>query len=223
MIQVLLASASPARFATLQSAGVTPLVEVSDVDEDAVIAELLATTPDAPPQRIVLELARAKATAVASSDQAAAKRADVLVACDSMLEIDGEVVGKPRSADVAIERWRRMRGNNGVLHTGHWVVDLRNRPDTDEVSAADTLVRSVGATESTTVHFADLSDAEIEAYVATGEPLQVAGGFTVDGQGGAFVRAIEGDYHNVVGISLPLVRGLFAQVGINWTDCWSTI
>ena len=135
----------------------------------------------------------------------------MVLGCDSVLELDGEVHGKPRDAAEAVERWRRMRGRAGTLHTGHW---LRDERSADEGGTSATL----GATASTTVHFARLSDAEVDAYVATGEPLRVAGAFTVDGLGGAFVESIEGDHHNVVGLSLPLLRELLAEVGVGWFD-----
>ena len=131
-----------------------------------------------------------------------------------MLELDGETHGKPADAAAATQRWRRMRGRSGVLHTGHWLVDLRD--DADGGSGA-----TLGAVSSTTVHFADVSDEEIDAYVATGEPLDVAGAFTTDGLGGAFVRGIEGDHHTVVGVSLPVLRELLAECGVRWTDLWS--
>ena len=124
-----------------------------------------------------------------------------------MLELDGEAFGKPHDPDEATRRWQAMRGRSGVLHTGHCLRDSV----TGNVAAA---------TASTTVHFADVTDDEIAAYVATGEPLHVAGAFTVDGLGGAFVTGIEGDHHNVVGISLPLVRDLLAELGHSWTDLW---
>ena len=141
---------------------------------------------------------------------------DVLVVgCDSVLELDGEVHGKPGNPDVARERWRRMRGRSGVLHTGHWVVDTRDLQDGGSGA-------TLGAVSSTTVHFARPSDAEIDAYVATGEPLAVAGAFTIDGLGGAYVRGIEGDHHGVVGISLPLLRELLGETGIAWHTLWRT-
>jgi len=200
-----LASASPARLATLRSAGFDPIVVVSGVDEDAVLADALAasggtlTHADA-----VLVLAKAKAEDVASRASGG-----LVLGCDSMLEFDGEIIGKPGDAATAAARWRAMRGRTGVLHSGHWLVDCR------EGRAGAT-----GATASTTVHFADLSDAEIDAYVATGEPLSVAGGFTVDGLGGSFIESIEGDHHNVVGVSLPLVRRLLTARGVSVTELW---
>jgi septum formation protein len=201
--RLLLASASPGRLATLRRAGVEPLVQVSGVDEEL----FLTTTPGTPaPAEAALLLARAKAEAVAPTV------ADVVVVgCDSVLELDGVVHGKPSDAAEATERWRAMRGRSGVLHSGHWVVDRRTA---DQRGAT-------GAVASTTVHFADVTDDEIGAYVATGEPLHVAGGFTIDGLGGAFVEGVEGDHHNVVGLSLPLLRRLLADLGVRWTDLWS--
>lgn len=201
-VHLVLASASPARLDTLRRAGLAPRVVVSDVDEDAVVAALAA--PPSPADH-ALVLAQAKAHAVADRLRGEGDTAGLVLGCDSVLELDGEVHGKPGSPRVAVERWRRMRGRSGVLHTGHAVIDLATG-------------REVRRTGSTTVHFADLSDAEIEAYVATGEPLWVAGSFTIDGIGGAFVRGIEGDVHNVVGVSLPLLRELFAELGVAWFD-----
>ncbi|WP_285883997.1 nucleoside triphosphate pyrophosphatase [Georgenia satyanarayanai] len=200
-VRLVLGSASPARLATLRAAGLDPEVHVSAVDEPAL---LRAAGEDATPADQVLLLARAKARDVAPTERDA-----VVVGCDSMLELDGEVHGKPADAAEAVARWRRMRGRSGVLHTGHWLVDTR------EATAPE-----AGAVSSTTVHFADLSDAEIDAYVATGEPLVVAGAFTVDGLGGPFVTRIEGDHHGVVGISLPLLRTLLAELGVPITDLW---
>jgi len=196
-LPLVLASQSPARLSTLRSAGVEPSVIVSHVDEDAILASLPAGTEAA---EAVLALARAKAEAVAAMHATAA----LVLGCDSMLEFGGEILGKPGDAATATSRWRAMRGRTGVLHTGHWIADSR----------ADALPRGVGATSSTTVHFASLTDAEIDAYVATGEPLNVAGAFTVDGLGGPYVESIEGDYHGVVGVSLPLLRRLLGELGV---------
>ena len=196
-MRLVLASASPARLATLRSAGVEPVVIVSGVDESQV--------EGVPPAELALQLAELKCAAVAERDSLPD---DALVlGCDSVLELDGQALGKPRDADDAATRWRRMRGRSGVLHTGHSLRDTASG-------------RVAAATASTTVHFAEVTDAEIAAYVATGEPLAVAGAFTVDGLGGAFVTGIEGDHHNVVGLSLPLVRELTAELGRSWTDLW---
>lgn len=198
MHALILASASPARLATLRSAGIEPTVVVSGVDESQVVG--------LPPAELARRLAELKGAAVAA--RAETPRGALVLGCDSVLELDGEALGKPADADDAVRRWRSMRGRSGVLHTGH--------------SLGDTATgRVAAATASTTVHFADLTDDEITAYVATGEPLQVAGAFTVDGLGGAFVTGIEGDFHNVVGVSLPLLRDLVAELGHSWTDLWA--
>jgi septum formation protein len=200
-VRFVLASASPARLQTLQSAGIEPEVLVSGVDEDAI------TAPS--PAELVQALARAKATAVAD-----AQTGGVLVlGCDSMLEFDGQVLGKPASAAEAVARWKRMRGRSGVLHTGHTLLDVGSSRTN---SAADPAAAE--AVASTTVYFAQPSDDEIEAYVATGEPLAVAGAFTIDGLGGWFVDRVEGDHHNVVGLSLPLLRKLILDLGYTLSD-----
>jgi len=206
--RLVLASASPARRATLIAAGVDPIVVVSGVDEDAVVARYGVTeAPD-----VALVLAKAKAEDVATTVEADEAPADgaLVLGCDSVLELGGEVHGKPADAAMAIARWQQMRGGSGVLHTGHWLIDAR------EDGGGGTL----GAVASTTVHFAKLSDDEIVAYVATGEPLAVAGGFTLDGLGGAYVTGIEGDHHSVVGVSLPLLRDLLGEVGVSWHQLW---
>jgi septum formation protein len=205
--RLLLASASPARLSTLRAAGVDPLVRVSTIDEPAALAAAGISAPDEVP----LFLASRKASDVAAS----VEEPDVVVlGCDSVLDFEGEALGKPDSAADAVARWRRMRGKTGVLRTGHWLIDTR---DDEEGGTGG----SVGASSETVVHFAKITDAEIDAYVATGEPLHVAGAFTIDGRGGAFVRGIEGDHHGVVGVSLPLLRELLAELAVEWTDLWS--
>lgn len=205
MAQLLLASASPARSATLTAAGVAHAIQVSDVDEDAVLAAARADRGQLSVADCVLLLARAKAEAVAAG--VAGPDGPIVLGADSLLEYDGEPMGKPGTASLAIQRWRRIRGSEGVLNTGHWLC----LPDG----------RSIGAASRTTVQFADISDEEIEAYVATGEPLQVAGGFTIDGLGAAFITGVQGDPHAVVGISLPLLRDLLGSAGIPWISLWS--
>ena len=198
MTTLVLASQSPARLATLRSAGVEPVVIVSGVDESQL--------DGLPPAELALQLAELKCAAVSGRDDLPVGA--LVLGCDSVLDLDGAAFGKPDDAEDAVRRWRAMRGRSGVLRTGH--------------SLRDTATGRVAAeTASTTVHFADLGDDEIAAYVATGEPLVVAGAFTVDGLGGAFVTGIEGDHHNVVGVSLPLVRDLVAELGHSWPDLWT--
>jgi septum formation protein len=188
---LILASASPARLETLRRAGIEPEVIVSGVDEDVISA--------GSPAELALTLAAAKMAAVRDrlNDPA------LVLGCDSVLEVDGTAFGKPGSADVAAERWRAMRGRSGLLHTGHSL----GGPD-----------RVTQCTVTTTVHFADATDAEIDAYCATGEPSVVAGSFTIDGLGGWFVRGVEGDPHNVVGVSLPVLRDLLREQGFELAD-----
>jgi len=210
-VPLVLASASPARLATLVRAGIDPVVLVSGVDEDAVVARYGVTDP----QDVALVLAKAKAEQVAGQlderdDPGSTPDGALVLGCDSVLELDGEVHGKPVDAEQAISRWKRMRGGSGVLHTGHWLIDGR-----DDGSGG-----TIGAVASTTVHFADLTDDEIAAYVATGEPLAVAGAFTLDGLGGGYVTGIEGDPHNVIGVSLPLLRDLVRELGVDWHRLW---
>jgi len=195
VIPFVLASASPARLATLRAAGVEPSVVVSDVDESQVTG--------LSPRDLAQRLAELKCAAVADE----VGSAHLVLGCDSVLELDGEALGKPGDPDEAVRRWRAMRGRTGLLHTGHCLRD----------TADD---RQAAATGTTVVHFAEVTDDEIAAYVASGEPLQVAGAFTIDGLGGPFVTRIEGDHHNVVGLSLPLLRDLMAELGHAWTDLW---
>jgi septum formation protein len=196
LIRLVLASASPARLATLRAAGVEPDVVVSGVDESTI------TAPDTP--SLVEKLAVAKAQSVSER-----VRGDALVlGCDSMLEFRGTVVGKPASADEAIDRWKTMRGRSAVLHTGHALFEIRG---SDIVAHSEQVA-------STEVRFGYPSDDEIEAYVATGEPLRVAGAFTIDGLGGWFIERIVGDHHNVVGLSLPVLRSMLIELGYAIAD-----
>jgi len=195
---------------------VTPYVLVSDVDEDSVVAQAVSLYGELAPEDVALVLARAKCESVASvlaGDSCPQDAPDgaLVLGCDSVLELDGEVYGKPADAAEATSRWRRMRGSTGILHTAHWLID--DRDDSDGGTGA-----TMGEVASTTVHFAKVSDEEIAAYVASGEPLHVAGAFTIDGLGGPFVSGIEGDHHNVVGISLPLLREMLGEVNVSWFD-----
>ena len=213
-VPLVLGSASPARLATLQRAGVAPYVLVSGVNEDSVVTQAVSQYGELAPEDVALVLARAKCEAVAGrlagdSCPEDAPAGALVLGCDSVLELDGELHGKPADEAEANSRWQRMRGRSGVLHTGHWLID--DRDDSDGGTGA-----TMGAVASTTVHFAKVSDEEIAAYVATGEPLHVAGAFTIDSLGGPFVSGIEGDHHNVVGLSLPLLREMLAEIKVSW-------
>jgi len=194
-----LASASPARLRTLRASGLDPVALVSGIDEERYAAD--SST------ELAVELATAKARAVAGLEAA---HGSLVIGCDSLLALDGSILGKPRDAADAVDRWRAMRGRSGTLVSGHCVIDTASGS-------------SRAAVAETTVHFADLTENEIAAYVATGEPLHVAGAFTIDGLGGAFVTGIEGDHHNVVGISLPLLRTMLTELGVAWTDLWTDL
>ncbi|MFI5932849.1 Maf family protein [Actinoplanes sp. NPDC051494] len=196
MPRLVLASASPARLALLRAAGFDPFVQVSGVDESVVQAVDAA--------ELCLELARLKAKAVAPEMTAG----DLVLGCDSVLAFGGRILGKPADAAEATRRWQDMRGKSGTLYTGHHLIDV----------GGNASVEGVG---STVVHFADVSDEEISAYVASEEPLYVAGAFTIDGLGGPFVERIEGDHGNVVGLSLPLFRRLLQGLGFMIPQLWS--
>ena len=200
MPRLVLASRSPARLSTLRAAGIEPEVVVSDVDEEAIEASL----PHATPAQLAQTLAQAKAEAVAATIHDPV----IVVGCDSVFELDGVAYGKPQTAAVAKERWRAMVGRAGTLHTGHHVIDTATG-------------RTASATASTLVRMGSISEQEMDDYLATGEPLQVAGGFTLDALGGAFVDGVEGDPSNVVGISLPTLRALLGELGVRWTTLWN--
>lgn len=202
--RLVLASASPARLRLLQDAGLAPDVVVSGVNEDELTAALRAT-----PAQLSQELATAKARTVAAglADEAP-EGAVLVVGCDSVLELDGRALGKPADAAEAALRWQEMSGRTGTLHTGHHAIRLDTQTE-------------IAAVGSTRVTFAEPTAAEIDAYVASGEPLRVAGGFTLDGLGGAFVEQVVGDPSNVVGLSLPLLRQMVGRLGVEWTDLWA--
>lgn len=200
IFRLVLASASPARRKLLQAAGIDPEVLVSGVDESQVKTDQ--------PEELCLTLARMKTLAVAERLRPVVGERPLVLGCDSVLSFDGEILGKPADAAEATRRWERMRGNSGVLYTGHCLLDR----------AVESRVEAVAAT---TVHFAEISDEEIAAYVATGEPLAVAGAFTIDGLGGPFVERIEGDPGTVVGLSLPLLRDLLGELDVSITELWT--
>lgn len=206
MTRLVLGSASEGRRRVLRQAGVEPTVVVSGVDEDAIIAALGS---DAAPGEVVRSLAEAKAEHVVTLLDAALASNCVVIGCDSMLYIDGRLVGKPPSIDAARQQWQSMEGRSGQLHTGHSVIRL-----------VDGDVRRVAESAFTTVHFAEPSAVELDAYLASGEALAVAGAFTLDGLGGWFVDRIEGDPSNVIGLSLPLLRRMLGQVGLTVADFW---
>ena len=194
-MRVVLASASPARLAVLRGAGINPDVIVSGVDEDAYSAP---TTGE-----LTQVLASAKASAVASTLDDG-----LVIGCDSMLDLAGRAYGKPMSPEEAEARWHEMSGKSGTLFTGHCVIDVASG-------------KCEAAVAATVVHFGTPTDAEISAYVATGEPLNMAGAFTIEGLGGWFIDSIEGDHNNVIGISVPLLRRLFADLGVTIPQLWA--
>jgi septum formation protein len=211
--RLILASQSPARTKLLSNAGIAHEVLVSDVDEDAVQARYGVTDP----HDTALLLARAKAEAVASLPEA---EGALVIGCDSVFEFDGEAHGKPYTPEVAKERMLRMSGSMGVLHTGHWLVDCRDTDSSEDGGAGSGA--TLGSVSSAEVHFMAMSEAEIDTYIATGEPLQCAGSFTIDGYGGAFIRKVDGDPHTVVGLSISTLRGLLGQAKVNVTELWTT-
>jgi len=220
-VPLVLASASPARLSTLRSAGIEPTVIVADVDEDGLLANardlfaehrMIGLSPRLTLRDQPFIVASAKAEWVREHHDPDA----LVLGCDSLLEFNDELYGKPTTPEAARERWRQVRGQAGILHTAHALIDNRN-----DARDADAAVVRVGDTSSTVIHFADLTDAEVDAYIATGEPLDVAGGFTIDGRGGPFIERIEGDHHGVIGLSLPLLRHLLARLGLDITDLWA--
>jgi septum formation protein len=200
-VQFVLASASPARRRLLQSVGIEPIIRPSHFDESQV--------QDSDPNTLVRTLALCKAQAIVAQLQSSQLTDPVLVlGCDSVLAINGEIHGKPADATEAIARWQQMRGQVGKLYTGHALIALSNR------------VQTLAQTQITQVHFAPVTDRQIAAYVATGEPLKCAGCFALEGKGGAFVEKLEGCHTNVIGLSLPLLRRMMDELGYDLTDGW---
>jgi len=196
--KIVLASASPSRLRLLTSAGIKPTVVVSGVDEEDVAYSQLT------PRELVTALAIVKAHTVRSLIEYPA----LIIGCDSTFEFEGESLGKPGNAENAIARAKRLRGNSGLLHTGHCIIDTEKEIEISDVA-------------TTRVHFANMTDEEIEGYVATGEPLHVAGGFTLDGISAPFITKIEGETSNVIGLSLPLLRNAVNQLGYQWFELLS--
>ncbi|MFT4185673.1 MAG: Maf family protein [Micrococcaceae bacterium] len=196
--KLILASGSPARLKTLRTAGFDPIVQISTVNERKIEDQLQTITP----AKLALELAKAKTLDVAHKTDL---NNYVVIGCDSVFEHQGKVWGKPHTAENAILRIKAQQGTSGVLHTGHWLCYKGN---------------SIGVTNSTIVTFTSMTESQIQKYVASKEPLEVAGSFTIDGLGAAFIKEIQGDPHNVVGISVNTLTKLFTQVGLDITDFW---
>jgi septum formation protein len=195
MPRIVLASASVSRRRLLESAGLKPTIMVSHVDEETDFFNAMT------PADMVIALAITKAHTIREQIDFPA----IIIGCDSTFEFDSQSLGKPATPEIAIERASRVRGNTGLLHTGHCIIDT-------------TKDKEISSIVTTKVTFDDMTDAEIADYVATGEPLHVAGGFTLDGFSSPFIPSIEGDYTNVVGISMPFVRNAFEQLGYSWPE-----
>lgn len=207
-MRLYLASTSPARLATLRAAGIEPVLIPSGVDEDAATA----AAGHLDPPTLVTHLARAKAEAVTGRLIGGERIDGIILGGDSLFELDGIVSGKPHTPEVARARWHAQRGRTGLLHSGHWAIDHRD----------GTVAGAVGGVSTAAVSFADnITDAEIDAYIATGEPLEVAGAFTIDSLGAAFITRVDGDPHAVVGLSVSLVRDLLLEFDIPWPTLWN--
>ena len=203
-MRLYLASTSPARLATLRAAGIEPTVLPSHVDEDAVVASAGTVTP----VEMVQLLARCKAEAVLASGVDG-----FVLGGDSVFELDGVIYGKPHTAKAAKDRWLLQRGKTGKLHSGHWLIDHRG----------GTVRAAAGAAATAEVSFAsNITNAELDAYIETGEPLQVAGAFTIDSLGAPFITSVNGDPHTVVGLSLSTLRDLLRGFGVEWHELWAS-
>jgi septum formation protein len=230
-VRLYLASTSPARLATLRAAGIEPILLASDVDEDAAVAEAEALNGPLTGPQMVLLLARLKAEAVVGRRVDGEPIDGMILGGDSMFELDGVMYGKPHFPEVARERWMMQRGREGLLHSGHWVLDHRQHAGaaattgtaTGTAPSATTVgTIGVGDVSTTSIRFADnITDAEIDAYVATGEPLKVAGAFTIDSLGAPFISEVRGDPHAVVGLSLAQLRELLLQFDVSWPSLWN--
>jgi septum formation protein len=209
-MRLYLASTSPARLQLLRWAGVEPVAVAPGVDEEAAVEEAESGRERLAASEMVQLLARLKAEAIVGARPGGQAIDGLILGGDSAFVVDGEIYGKPHEPEVALERWHRQNGRAGELWSGHWVIDHRG----GEARAA------VGRPASATVEFAELDAVEIEAYVATGEPLAVAGAFTVDSLGGPFIRSVSGDPSTVVGLSLSTLRELVRELGVEWTDLW---
>ena len=213
-MRLYLASTSPARLATLRAAGIEPVLLNPGVDEDAVVD---AERPRSAEQMVEL-LARVKAEAVIGRTVDGAPIDGFILGGDSAFELDGAVYGKPHLPEVARERWMLQRGREGLLHSGHWLIDSRGG------AVATTGLVATGGVATATVRFADdITDEEIDAYVATGEPLRVAGAFTIDSLGAPFIESVDGDPHAVVGLSLALLRKLLGRFDVAWPTLWNRV
>lgn len=211
-MRLYLASTSPARLALLRQVGIEPIVVPSRVDEDAAVAAETARIGPLNPAAMVQLLARLKAEAIMAELPDGEPIDGVILGGDSAFEINGITYGKPHEPQIARERWLAQRGKTGTLHSGHWLIDHRRGHQT----------RATGGVAAASVSFADdISDAEIAAYIATGEPLNVAGAFTIDGLAAPFITEIVGAPSTVVGMSLPLVRSLLGDLGLSWVDFWT--
>lgn len=213
--RLVLASSSPSRLSVVRSAGIEPLVRVPDVDEDAVVAELRSGDGDAGPGQTVVHLAEAKARAVCTRFAADLPVGALVVAGDSMLLLDGELQGKPHTVERTVQRWRQQRGRSAVLVTGQAAVLTP--------ATGDGPGEMYSASSSTVVHFAAATDPEIEAYAATGEPLECAGAFTLEALGGWFIDRIDGDPSSVIGLSLPVLRRAVRHFGLTVPDFWNGV
>jgi len=209
-MRLYLASTSPARLALLRAAGIEPVVVPSHVDETAAVIAAEAEHGPLSADAMVQLLARLKAEAVRGTLDGEPIDGFIFGG-DSAFELDGSIHGKPHTPEVARERWLAQRGRTGHLHSGHWLIDHRNGTEN----------QAVGRTAVAAVTFADVTDDEIDAYVATGEPLEVAGAFTIDSLGGPFITRVEGDPSTVVGLSLATLRDLFLQLGVEWPSLWN--